>query len=265
MHPAQLGMFESQRPGWRVSTPFRNGQIIYEAKGRAREYRELACNLYRGCDHRCVYCYAPGAIHSPREAFGKPEPRPGIIAKLEAECRTYAESGDQRQVLFSFTSDPYQRLDIREQLTRQALQLCRHYNVPFSVLTKGGSRAIRDADLFTPQDAFASTLTFLDKGNSSEWEPGAAAPEDRIDTLRYFHQRGIPTWVSLEPVIDPDITMQIVRETHTFVDEYKVGTLNYHERARQTDWPLFAWQVRDLLESLGCRYYLKEDLRAYLP
>ena len=32
---------------------------IYETSGRAREYRELACNLYVGCDHACRYCYVP--------------------------------------------------------------------------------------------------------------------------------------------------------------------------------------------------------------
>jgi len=31
--------------------------IIYEPKGAAREYAELALNVYRGCVHRCIYCY----------------------------------------------------------------------------------------------------------------------------------------------------------------------------------------------------------------
>mgnify|MGYP001557876463 FL=1 len=30
--------------------------LIYEPAGRAREYAALACNVYRGCDHACVYC-----------------------------------------------------------------------------------------------------------------------------------------------------------------------------------------------------------------
>ena len=32
-----------------------NDTIIYEPKGRAREYAPLACNLAVGCVHRCVY------------------------------------------------------------------------------------------------------------------------------------------------------------------------------------------------------------------
>lgn len=257
----QLGLFASttSKPAGRHT-----GTIIYETKGRAREYRELACNLYNGCDHRCVYCYAPDVLQTDKKRFAQPACRSGIIDKLRRDAKVYQASGDTRQVLFSFTSDPYQSYDIEQGLTRQALQLCRAYNVPFCTLTKGGSRALRDFDLFTPRDAFASTLTFLDRGPSLEWEPGAAVPQDRMDTLRYFHQHGIPTWVSLEPVIDPAVTLQIIRDTHTFVDEYKVGTLNYHERANQIDWPKFAMRVRDLLDSLGCNYYLKQDLRRYL-
>ncbi len=33
--------------------------LIYVPKGRAREYSPLALNLYRGCEHRCSYCYCP--------------------------------------------------------------------------------------------------------------------------------------------------------------------------------------------------------------
>ncbi len=30
--------------------------VVYEPKGRAREYSELACNLYRGCTHDASVC-----------------------------------------------------------------------------------------------------------------------------------------------------------------------------------------------------------------
>lgn len=31
---------------------------IYEPRGAAREYAELALNVYEGCTHQCAYCYA---------------------------------------------------------------------------------------------------------------------------------------------------------------------------------------------------------------
>ena len=236
------------------------GRVIYETKGRAKEYRELACNLYSGCDHRCVYCYAPKVLQRDRLEFQKPEPRKGIIGSIEHDAQRMA--GEDRQILFCFTCDPYQKLDVEYGLTREAIEACHKYGLSISVLTKGGSRALRDLDLFTSQDSFAMTLTLLDEEESRKWEPGAASPQDRIDTMRKFHEAGIPTWVSLEPVIEVDATLEIIRQTHTFVDEFKVGVLNYHPS--QIDWRRFGKEVVALLKSLGCAYYLKHDLRRYL-
>ena len=58
--------------------------VIYEPKGRAREYSELACNLYRGCTHGCRYCYAPATMRTTGEKWhGKAEPRKGVLRLLE--------------------------------------------------------------------------------------------------------------------------------------------------------------------------------------
>lgn len=238
--------------------------IIYETSGRAREYRELACNLYSGCDHACRYCYAPTVLKRKFEQFICSAPRQDILRKLRLDAQAWAAEGETRQILLCFTCDPYQRTDVSHEITRQAIQICHSFGLAVCVLTKGGARALRDLDLLTPRDAFASTLTTLDAQQSGYWEPGGAPPDDRIETLRRFHERGIPTWVSLEPVLDPAETLEIIRRTHAFVDEFKVGVLNYHALAKTIDWRRFAHEARDLLESLGCRYYLKEDLRKYL-
>jgi DNA repair photolyase len=36
--------------------------IIYEPKGPAKEYADLALNIYCGCLHRCRYCFGPGVL-----------------------------------------------------------------------------------------------------------------------------------------------------------------------------------------------------------
>jgi len=169
------------------------------------------------------------------------------------------------RVLLCFTCDPYQHVDERMGLTRETIRLLHRYGFSVQVLTKGGSRALRDLDMFRAGDAFASTLTLLDDAHSRKWEPGAALPEDRIDTLRQFHEAGVQTWVSLEPVLNPASALEIIRRTHGFVDLYKVGKLNYHELASRIDWQAFADNVVALLDSLGARYYIKESLLPYLP
>lgn len=133
-------------------------------------------------------------------------------------------------------------------------------------LTKGGRRALRDIDLFRPdRDAFASTLTSLDDRFSQKWERNAALPGDRIATLREFHERGIFTWVSLEPTIDCAASLAIVRETYGFVDLFKIGRVNYLPMTQTTDWRDYTLRMIELCQQLGAKHYVKKDLQKYLP
>lgn len=239
-----------------------NSQLIYEPAGRAREYAALACNIYRGCDHACEYCYAPAATRRTMEDFRRPLSRgPDFLSKLarEAHARKPTEP-----ILLCFTCDPYQSLDERLGITREAITILHGAGHAVHILTKGGSRALRDIDLLGKRDAFATTLTLLDDNASYRWEPGAALPSDRIATIREFHRTGVPTWVSLEPVLDPAVALEIIRRTHRFVDLYKVGRWNYHADAKRIDWERFAHDATALLDTLGKRYYVKRDLACFL-
>lgn len=190
--------------------------------------------------------------------------RADILRKLENDAGYFSEQGESRQVMFCFACDPYQRLDVEKGITRQAIKILHRHGLTVCILTKGGTRALRDLDLMGPKDSFATTLTCLDDGESLKWEPGAALPEDRFDTLRRFHAVGVPTWVSLEPVLNPATTLELIRRTSDYVDHYKVGTLNHHPLAKRIDWATFARQAKALLEGMGKSYYLKRDLAAYL-
>lgn len=166
--------------------------------------------------------------------------------------------------MLSFTTDPYHPGD--NTLTRQVLTTLQEYGLGVCTLTKGGSRAMRDIDLFRPsRDAFASTLTTLDDAFSRKWERGAALPGDRIATLKAFHEAGIFTWVSLEPTLDTASSLAIIEHTHGFVDLYKVGRANYLPMTYTTNWEDYTHRVIDLCRRLGVRHYIKQDLQGYLP
>jgi DNA repair photolyase len=239
--------------------------IIYAPAGQAGEYSPLATNPYRGCGHKCAYCYVPLALRMKRPDFDAgATPRKEFLKLLEKDASKYEAMGITEQVMLSFTTDPYHPGDTT--LTRQTIELLQRYGMGICTLTKGGSRAMRDIDLFRPgRDAFASTLTSLEAEFSLKWERGAPLPQDRIDTLRNFHGAGIFTWVSLEPVLDTEATLDIIRRTHEFVDLYKVGRANYLPLTRTTDWKQFAHDVLKALEEAGARHYIKRDLQPYLP
>ena len=241
----------------------KKGLAIYEPKGRASEYAPLAVNLYKGCGHGCIYCYAPEATLVERPDFVKATPRQGIIEKLKKDAPQATLNGNKGNVLLCFTCDPYQPIDAEYQLTRQAIEILHKNGFNVTILTKGGKRAERDFDLLRRSDEFATTLTFLDEQKSLQWEPKAAIPQERIETLKKAHKLGIKTWASLEPVIEPAESIEIIRQTYTFVDLFKVGLLNYHPRAKEIDWRKFLQECIATLKQYGCRYYIKRDLRRY--
>ena len=239
-------------------------RIIYEPRGRAREYAPLSCNLYSGCEHGCSYCYAPAVARKTRANFASDvQPRTGVLKKLEADCRDCAgKSSEMPPVLLCFMCDAYTPAEARYGVTREAIRLMKGAGLNIEVLTKNGPLAMRDFDLLTPQDAHAATLTFIHDSDATKWEPGAASVAGRIKALRAAKERGIRTWVSLEPVIDPDQTLEIIKKTHAFVDKFKVGKINHVDL--DVDWRKFSLDAKHLLDDLGCNYYIKKDLLAFM-
>lgn len=191
-------------------------KYIYAPSGQALEYAPLAANPYRGCGHCCSYCYVPLAISIDLAEFNAgARPRKDFLVKLRRDAQKYQAAGVTEQVLFIFTTDVYQPFD--RSLTRPSLEIIQEHGMGICVLTKGGTRALEDIDLYRPdRDCFASTLTSLDAAFSGKWEKNAATPKDRVAALQTFHERGIFTWVSLEPTIDVAIK-PCHRQGHTWI------------------------------------------------
>jgi len=238
---------------------------IYEPKGRALEYSFLALNLYDGCSHGCGYCYVPKILRRDAAAFATdPKVRPGVISALSRAVVKFANT--KKRVLLSFTSDPYQPLEERTETTRQAITILKCHSIPFQILTKGGWLPTRDFELYCPGDTFAVTMTTLNIKQAERWEPDAAPPSERIAALVAAHERGIPTWISLEPLLDIPEAVRIMKETKDFVDHYKLGTLNH------ASIPLAAAALRDYVEGAieyltenKKTYYIKHDLLPFVP
>jgi len=147
-------------------------------------------NKKGNCSHKCNYCYNTSRKDENRI-------KKSSIPAIEKSLKNMAAAGDHGPVHFSFIGDPYEiGRDTTE--TRTILELFNQYPVNFQILTKGGTEACRDFDLYREGDRFGCTLTFVDPEKSREWEPGAALPENRIETLKKAHTQGLETWVSME-------------------------------------------------------------------
>lgn len=235
-------------------------QVIYETKGRAREFNELAANIFTGCGHMCSYCYGANVTHQSEEDF-KHKPRIRITAHdILRSAKALKENGETRRVLLCFVTDPYQPIEEETQITRKCIMALHEAGLNVHILTKAGIKATRDFDLLTTQDAFATTLTCMHEADSLYWESGAALPVSRIQSLMQAHQQGIETWVSFEPVIYPQDVIYLTEVTNSFVGHYKVGTMNYHPHGKTIDWHDFGWKIKEFMDKYNIKYYFKKDL-----
>lgn len=235
-------------------------QVIYETKGRAREFNELAINLFTGCGHQCIYCYGAEVTHQTKDDFEK---RPQIrVTALDVfdSAKKWKAMGENRRVLLCFVTDPYQPIEQETQLTRKCILALHECGLNVHILTKAGHRSMRDFDLLTKDDAYATTLTCISPEDSLKWEPHAALPDERIDTLKEAHKKGIETWVSFEPVIYPRDTVALLNRTFPFVGHYKVGTMNYHPQGKTVNWKEFGFGIKRIMDRMGVKYYFKKDL-----
>ncbi len=239
--------------------------VVYEPKGRAREYSELACNLYRGCTHGCRYCYAPACMRTTSGQWHtQAEPRKDVLKLLEKDASRL--QGDPRTILFCFLCDPYQPIERTERLTRQAIEILLKNRLNNQVLTKGCADLIlEDLDLLKKANTkLGITLSFVDDAIRQDWEPHASTVADRLNILKEAHKAGIYTWLSLEPVIDPGQALSVIQSAHRDVDFWKVGKLNHMKKHEETvDWAKFLVDAETLLKKLGAKYYIKQDLQAF--
>lgn len=235
------------------------GQIIYEPRGAALEYSPLAINLWTTCAHSCGYCFGPGTLRkTPEEFFIEAPARKDVLQKLEKDC--IAMRGDPRPILLCFITDPYQPHDIGPAITRQALEILEKYQMTAQILTKGGTRAARDFDILRRNNWwFGTTLHLKEPADRRLWEPGAATLLSRVKAIYLAREMGIRTWVSVEPVIDPEQALWIIQTLKGVVDFWKIGKLNHDkEREKKIDWSKFLRDVRLLLKDRP--HYIKTEL-----
>jgi DNA repair photolyase len=234
--------------------------IIYEPAGRAGEYAPLAANIYKSCSHGCLYCYANKMMKLDKVYFhAENRIRKDAIILLEKDAAKLR--GDDREILFCFLGDPYNPDEHKNGITRQAIEIMIRNDLRFTLLTKGGARARRDLDLLEGyfKCSIGQTIVWSKQESASHWEPNAAPLQERFELAQEAHKRGIKTWVSLEPVIDPDQALEVVRLLHPYVNKWKVGPVNYVAGVN-VDWFKFKNDIVKLLDEVGAEYILKNEL-----
>ena len=204
------------------------------------EYADFCINHVQGCAHGCKYpCYAMNMA----KRFGKVKNyeewiKPAIVSNslelLDKEIPKYKDKIDF--VHLSFSTDPFMEgYPEVQKLTLDIIEKLNKAKIKSTVLTKGKYPVVlANKEKYGKDNMYGVTLVSLNEKFRKEFEPHSARFKQRVKSLKCLHDKGLKTWVSMEPYPTPNLVQQDLTKllkTVSFVDKIIFGKLNYNVKS----------------------------------
>ena len=159
-------------------------------------------NLYRGCQHGCIYCDSRSLCYQMNHAFEDIEVKENAVELLEDALRRKRK---KCMIGTGSMTDPYMPLERELGNMRRALEVIRRYGFGVTVLTKSDG-ILRDLDLLQSINEQAKcvvqmTLTTYDENLCRKLEPNVCTTARRFEVLKRLRDAGIPTVVWMSPIL----------------------------------------------------------------
>lgn len=246
----------------------KGSDAIYRPAGKAAEYSKIAAGFYVGCPNRCKYCYLKMGPTS--GTLGGSSVKLKTCFKSEADAvevffnELFGGTGGivrpeilQKGIFLTFTTDPGlpETFHLFAAVIGEAVKL----HVPIDFLTKmtGWMESDIWKDLLSiPEMKEYLTIGFTLTGRD-DLEPGASTNRERITAVKKCHDLGFKTFASIEPVINCDRSLAMIKETVGAVDLFKVG-LESHRKYDKGEVIKFVNDLAALPEKP--RIYLKDSI-----
>jgi len=202
------------------------------------EYADFCLNHVEGCAHGCNFpCYA----FQMAKRFGKVKTysdwiKPKLVSNaLELLDNEIPKYKDQiKFVHLCFMTDPfmYKKKEVRD-MTLKIIEKLNKNNIRCTVLTKGiYPKALTNKKKYGISNEYGITLVSLDDNFKKDFEPYSAPYKERIKALKYLHDNGLKTWVSIEPYPTPNLdknqNLSKLLNNIKFADRIIFGKLNYN-------------------------------------
>jgi DNA repair photolyase len=206
------------------------------------EYADFCLNHVEGCAHGCRYpCYAymmkkRCGIIKTYEEWCRPKIVSNALILLNQEIPKYKDK--IKYVHLCFSTDPfmYRHPEVCE-LSLKIIDKLNENKIRCTVLTKGVfPKELANRNAFAKNNEYGITLVSLNENFRREFEPNSANFKDRINSLKYLHEKGFKVWVSMEPYPTPNIIKQDLiqlLETVSFVNKIIFGRLNYNVKSSE--------------------------------
>lgn len=159
-------------------------------------------NIYRGCQHGCIYCDSRSSCYRMDHAFEDIEVKENAPELLEDALRRKRK---RCMIGTGAMSDPYIPLELDLEYTRKALLIIERYGCGVALQTKS-DRVLRDLDILKrinekTKAVVQMTLTTADDDLCKIIEPNVCTSRERFEALKILRDNGIPTVVWLCPIL----------------------------------------------------------------
>ncbi len=165
-------------------------------------------NIYQGCEHGCIYCYARNSHEYWGYSAGLDFERKILVKKSAPQLleeKLKSRNWKAHPIVMSGNTDCYQPAERKFELTRKCLEVFLKYRHPVGIITKNALIS-RDLDLLSElaQDNLVGvniSITSLSEKTRQLLEPRTATIAKRFETVRLLSEKGIPVNVMIAPVI----------------------------------------------------------------
>jgi len=197
-------------------------------------------NLYRGCEHHCIYCDSRSECYQIADFDGE------LLVKanaIELLCQELAGKRVKGTIGTGSMQDPYTPSEAALNLTGRALEVIAQFRFPVHIITKS-DLVLRDLEkLVEINRVHASvcfTVTTADDTLAGQLEPGAPAPSSRFRAAEVLGGRGIQVGITMMPILpyiedSVDNIAEILRRAHECGVSYVVPWFGMSLRTGQRE------------------------------
>lgn len=183
------------------------GPTLEEEKSRSiihpfviKSYNGLTINPYKGCSHRCAYCYA--TYEWSPEFYDKIYAKTNAPEVLDRQLAEW-KSDTVDPVMISSATDAYQPAELRFELTRKCVKVLQKYDVPYYVFTKS-ALIERDLELHREyrHNCFVVwSITTCNEKIRRMVEPGTPPARRIFEAIKKFTDAGVCCGVNIDPIM----------------------------------------------------------------
>lgn len=210
-------------------------------------------NIYRGCEHGCIYCDSRSRCYNMNHAFEDIEVKINAPELLEQALK---HKRKRCMIGTGSMSDPYMPLEKELKLTRKCLEIADKYNFGFTLITKS-DLVLRDLDLLKKINektkcVVQMTITTFDDELCRIIEPNVCVTSRRIEVLKILHENNIPTIVWMTPILP-------------FINDNEENIMNILKACKKANvYGIMNFGIGLTLRE-GDREYYYEKLDSYFP